>query len=161
MRLLTIITFGLLLSISRFALAQDYTSVALEHTHEAIKQGRLGHEPMLVEHAEAALKQVNMALKDANGEDKKHLTAAEKDLKATIEHGNKNHPAIAIASAEEAVEHLKKSSRTNADAAEIAIESRESAGKNKQTIQSKGIEAVTGDGKGAAAEKAIEAPKYQ
>ncbi|MGY6275466.1 small metal-binding protein SmbP [Methylomonas sp. MgM2] len=161
MKLLTIIILGLLLSVSRLTLAEDHTSVALKHAKEAIEYGQMGHSPMIVEHAEAALDQVNMALKDAKGENKKHLEAAAKSLNASIEHGKMAHAEIATASAEEAVEHLKQTSRTNADAAEMAIESKEAVENIKQSTQSKGVEAVTGEGKAATAEKAIEAPDTQ
>lgn len=132
MKLLNVITLGLLMGVSQMAVAEDHSAVALEHAHAAVKHGKMGHAAILVEHAEAALEHTLKALETAEGEEKAHLEAAVKVLEYSIEHGKMDHADIATPPAEEAAEHIHQStlSKGSAAAGEIEIEAPKEAPKS-------------------------------
>lgn len=110
MKKITSLFIGLLLALSFNVFAEnesEYVASALTHAKAAVEHGKMGHAPVLVEHAKAALEDTLAAALLAKGPSKTHIEAASASLEEAIEHGNMGHVEMATKPAEAAVEHLK------------------------------------------------------
>jgi Small metal-binding protein len=101
---------GLLLTLSSaVAISEDQVSAALSHANAAVEHGKLGHAPVLFEHAKLALDNALAGSLVAKGKSKNHLDAAAKSLQVAIDHASLGHAEVATKAAEEAVDHIKAS----------------------------------------------------
>lgn len=92
------------------AVAEEHADAALKHIQMAIQYGKAGHGAVFHQHASEALTQAKKAAAVATGESKTHLEAAVKSLESALEHGSMKgaeHVNAATKAAEEAEEHLK------------------------------------------------------
>ena len=103
--MVTTVGFGLAL-MTNVASAQvsPHVAEALNHAKQAVEHGKMGHAPVLTQHAEEAMKHLEMARKDGANP---HLDAAAKGLNDAITHGKMGHADVATKGAEEGVKHLE------------------------------------------------------
>jgi hypothetical protein len=112
MKKLASICAGLFLMLSTAAFAaEDHAAEALSHAKAAVEHGKAGHPPVLVEHAKLALEHTLAGSLVAHGKAKNHLDAAAQSLQDAIDQGGLDQTAPATKSAEDAVEHIKASSK--------------------------------------------------
>jgi hypothetical protein len=111
MKTLTSLIAALALTVSVGAFADENVKSALKHANAAVEHGKMGHAPILVEHAKAALEDTLAAAITTKGQVKTHVEAASKSLQEAIDHGTLGHADMATKPAEEAVEHLKAANK--------------------------------------------------